>query len=72
MGRASKVIPRATLIEHDELAIIGEHESIELSNISKIVEPKPRNSETENAFTFYRKELLFNLKDPSDQLSPAL
>ena len=61
------------MIDHDELAMIGEHESIELTKIAKSsIEPKPIASENENAFTLYRKELLNSLKDPAGQLTPAL
>ena len=60
------------MIEHDELAIIGEHESIELSNMAKSIEPKPIGEDNENAFTQYREELIRSLKDPAARLSPAL
>lgn len=52
--------------------MIGEHETVELSNIAKSIEPKPIGAENENAFTHYRKEFLKRLKDPAGQLSPAL
>ena len=61
-----------SLIEHDELAMIGEHETIEMSNIAKSIAPKPIGAENESAFSHLRKELLKRLKDPASQLSPAL